>query len=45
MTAPLRKAHLCIWLFVAVALAAVMVVSLTFRPHPPVNDFRWEDLR
>ncbi|MCC7155428.1 MAG: hypothetical protein IT161_12705 [Bryobacterales bacterium] len=45
MTAPLRKAHLRIWLFVTVALAAVIAASLISRPDPAVNGFRWEELR
>lgn len=46
MTAPLRKAHLRIWIAAAVVLIAVIGAALRWRSDGPgVNPVRWEDLR
>lgn len=47
MTAPLRRAHLLIWIVVAIALAIVFAAGLTMRrdPLPPNPGLQWEQLR
>lgn len=46
MTAPVRRAHLRIWLALAVVLGGLLAAALTARKENlPLNDIRWEDSR
>lgn len=47
MTAPLRRAHLRIWLVLAVALYAVFAAGLLVRrdPAPRNPNLNWEQYR
>jgi hypothetical protein len=46
MTAPLRRAHVRIWVAAAAALVAIIAAALFERPDgPSANPVRWENLR
>jgi hypothetical protein len=47
MTRPLRRAHLRIWVALAVALYAIFAAGLLARrdPAPRNHDFHWEQYR
>jgi hypothetical protein len=46
MTAPLRRAHLRIWVVMAAALTVILAATILERPaEPGPNPVHWEDMR